>query len=288
MPDVVAVGRDLVADAIETILLVREEARWSVDSTATYVEAELGIERAQFDQGMLAMARRAAACEGRYPFDVSTLAVRRHGWWSSSPYTAMLLMTPGSPMRQALGSISSTEEEVLFERITAFAMGGLWGPQSQAVRFGWPSDEGRPQEFSLAVAWLGRRMGIEVGTGYKPPRRKDGGVDVVAWRPFGDKKPGFPILLVQCTLQAAIEVKARDIEVRTWSTWLQMEVDPVGALAVPGTVRAGELWDSISTRVMLFDRCRLAALCGDRGEIQGCSEWTLDSVVRLREVWSIG
>ena len=115
-------------------------------------------------------------------------------------------------------------------------------------------------EFSLAIGWLVEHIGIPVGSAYRQPRRKDGGVDIVAWRPFEDGRPGVPILLVQATVQSDVISKARDVDLRMWSGWLGTDIDPLVVLAIPGSVSKGEAWNEISRHCLLLDRTRLVDL----------------------------
>ena len=93
-------------------------------------------------------------------------------------------------------------------------------------------------------------------------RRKDGGVDIVAWRPFPDGRSGFPVVLVQCTLQQEILSKAADVDVRNWAGWLTLDTDPMIALAVPGTIPSDETWNEIAARSLILERVRLVGLIG--------------------------
>jgi hypothetical protein len=174
--------------------------------------------------------------------------------------------------------------EILFERITEFALSQIWGDGGCALRFGWPSDVGRPQEFPLAIAWLAEKLGLEPGSGYRPPSRKDGGVDVVAWRPFPDQRTGFPLILAQCTLQAELVSKASDVDVRVWASWLKMDVDPVTALVFPQTLPTGVLWDQLSLRSMVIDRIRLTGLLGVDQVVEGMREWVDLTVGELQQL----
>ena len=100
-------------------------------------------------------------------------------------------------------------------------------------------------------------MGINVGRAYRPPRRKDGGVDVVAWRSFKDRRRGFPIYLVQCTLQKDFVAKSRDIDLRLWAGWLELDRDPITILAIPKAVAPGESWNEVTANAIIFDRLRM-------------------------------
>lgn len=202
---------------------------------------------------------------------------------SLSPWSAMLLMSAESPARPAL-DISVAAEHL--ERITAVALSEMYGPSTQAIRFGWPSEIGRPAEFPAAIHWLAGKMNVPAGGSYRPPHRKDGGVDVVAWRAFPDGRSGFPVLLVQCTLERNYAHKASDIDLRVWSGWLCLDADPATALAIPEVVPAGEEWNSLASRTVVLDRLRLASLAFPHTDGQGLApvmEWLTSALHTLRE-----
>jgi hypothetical protein len=213
------------------------------------------------------MERREAQLGDAYPFTVSEDFLKAAKNPHQFPYTTFLTMTATAPTRRLL-VLSPTEFEsaaVLFERITEEAMRKLLGDGSQALRFGHPSELGRPPNFSQAIGWLAQKMGIDIGGSFKSPDRKDGGVDVVAWRPFPDKRSGMTTFLVQCTLQEKFSQKANDIILETWAGWLKFHTPPQKVLAVPGTVPVGEAWDDIASRSLLLDRIRLTGLLGGPG-----------------------
>jgi hypothetical protein len=208
-----------------------------------------------------AMSRRERLCGSGYPYSVKTVGVRRTST-DMTAYDALLLMSrEDGPFHDTPAGLH--EATVVLERLTQAAMVGLLGPATRSVRFAWPSDEGRPPLFPDAIRWLGGRMGISLGQSYRPPRRKDGGVDVVAWRPFDDGRRGFPVVLVQCTLERDYVHKSRDIDLRTWSGWLAFDADPLTALALPFTVSSDETWNEMAANVIVLDRVRLTRLLSE-------------------------
>ncbi|HWU31710.1 MAG TPA: hypothetical protein VN108_02485, partial [Marmoricola sp.] len=163
--------------------------------------------------------------------------------------------------RQTVRAAETAEMAELLEDLAECALANFWGEGGRALRFGHPSKHGRPKEFDQAIPWLASIMGLEVGSGYRPPRRKDGGVDVVAWRQFADRRPGFPMALAQCTIQAETFSKTTDIDLRLWASWLAMDVDPLSLLVIPGTVKAaGPEWRQLSSVVTVIDRIRMVEL----------------------------
>lgn len=217
---------------------------------------EIGYAKADVDLGLTTMSRRAGLLGSAYPFRVASGGVACTDDTVKSPWVTLLLMSSDSPLRRGM-NIPVVAAHL--ERITATALESLFGPGTSAIRFG-AGDEGRPAALSDAVQWLARLMNVPVGSAYRPPYGKDGGVDVVAWRPFPDRRSGFPVLLAQCTLERDYAHKAADVDVRVWSGYLRLDVEPLTALAVPEVVPSGEEWNSLAARTVVLDRIRLTTL----------------------------
>jgi hypothetical protein len=129
-------------------------------------------------------------------------------------------------------------------------------------------------------------MGTRLGRAYRPPRRKDGGVDVVGWRQFPDRKPGFPIILVQCTLERDFVHKSRDIDRRIWAGWLAFDVDPLTALAIPHIVAREEDWREMAANVIVLDRIRLTSLLRDDASPPLVPErWLSEQMAGIRQAF---
>lgn len=275
-------GREQIADWVETTLLARGTRQVGDDELVALAESELGAHAHQVSFAQRVMGHRAATLGDRYPFIVSPLAVRAHAGAMAAPYAALLLLSSGSVARQLVSESSTKEMEILFERISEAGLARLWGKGGRAIRFGWPSEVGRPPEFPRAIEWLANELGVPVGAGYRPPIRRDGGVDVVAWRPFPDGRAGFPVVLAQCTLQAELVTKASDVEPRVWASWLRMDVDPVTALVVPQTIGDDRLWGQLAVRGMVIERIRLSGLIEPGTEIVDMVSWVEGTLGAIR------
>lgn len=277
-------GRDLIADWIETALLVRGARPIGLDALHTFFERYQGLEPQRVNVGIREMDRRSRLLGSRYPFKIhGEYALQATAAASTSSYSTMALLAAGSPVREFLSASPDETMAVIFENATAEALANLWGDQGRALRFGWPSDVGRPPEFDLAIRWLAEKIGVEVGRGYRQPRRKDGGVDVVAWRPFPDGRSGFPVLLVQCTIQENLLAKGMDVDTRLWSSWLAMDVDPVTALATPAAVPPGTIWNELALKYMVMDRVRLVSLAEPSLTDELAHDWVVQTIEDLRE-----
>ena len=196
-----------IADWIERSAIAQGTGALS-QPTLRDLGADLGYGEADVALGMTTVSRRASLLGDAYPFRAG-MGVAARDMAEAYPWTALLLMSADSPVRPTLDLGVAAAN---LERITTSAVAGLYGPETRAVRFAWPSDEGRPQEFRAAIRWLATQMGVQPGDAYRSPYAKDGGVDVVAWRPFPDRRSGFPVMLVQCTIERSYAHKARDID----------------------------------------------------------------------------
>jgi hypothetical protein len=281
-PDAADRTAEGLADLIEVGVLARGVTGLSAAEARELLAEVAGAANESADMALNVMQRRERLLGGRYPFRVSAVGVRLARNTHDLPYTSLLLMSSrASPFRTAAGGLA--DAATILESLTCAAVRGLLGGPARAVRFGWPSEHGRPREFPDAVRWLASQMGLRVGSSYRSPRRQDGGVDVVGWRPFGDGQPGFPILLVQCTLERDFVHKSGDVDLRVWSGWLAFDTDPLTALAIPYTVSSAEDWKEMATRVIVLDRLRLASLiAADAPELSRSAPWTADQFEQMR------
>jgi hypothetical protein len=281
-PDAADRTAEGLADLVEVGMLSRGVSGLSAPEARELLAQAAGTRTESADMALNVMQRREGLLGGRYPFNISAVGVRLRKNAHDVPYTSLLLLSSRtSPFRMATGGLA--EAATILESLTCAAVRGLLGGPAQAVRFGWPSEHGRPREFPDAIRWLAAQMGVSVGSSYRSPRRQDGGVDVVGWRPFGDGQPGFPILLVQCTLERDFVHKSGDIDLRLWSGWLAFDIDPMAALAIPLTVASAEDWKEMATRVIVLDRLRLASLiAAEAPELSRSAPWTVDQLEQLR------
>lgn len=291
MTDLEVSSSEAIADWIETSLLVSPSGHFGRDKLDALATAEIGATPMKVAMAIGVMNKRAEILGDSYPFLVSDIAVLRQTAQHASTYAALLHLTPYSVARQTVRASETAAMGEILEEISEAALANFWGPGGDALSFGYPSKHGRPEAFDQAVVWLAGKMGLEAGRGYRPPRRKDGGVDVVAWRQFADRRAGFPVALAQCTIQAATFTKTTDVDLRLWSSWLAMDIDPLSMLVIPGTVRsAGPDWQQLATVVMVIDRIRLMDLLaretGDESNIGWAIETThsLGSVLKAAEI----
>lgn len=255
-----------IADWIEMEALSRGSALGG--DAIREIASSLGLGEVDVALATAVIHGRSSVLGKFYPFRVGGGGIAARDDAPLSYWAALLCLSSISQVRSQRIAAAS----VLFEKVVGEAMESFFGPRTRAVRFGWPSDVGRPQAFPDAVRWLAGLMSAPVGSAYRPPSVKDGGVDVVAWRPFGDSRSGFPVALVQCTLERDFRHKAADIDLRVWSGWLALDSDPISVLAVPEVVPSSQDWDSLATRVVVLDRLRLVLMLCDRTQGLACAD----------------
>ena len=271
---------ELVADSLELELLTGSSNARPMSWVRGNSVAALDASPTDLDLAVSTISRRARLLGERYPIAVTNAGLKRRAGSESTTYEAMLLVTTGNP------SVTFPREHVaegaeLFEHIVTEAARSLLGAGSQAIRFGYPGEPGRPPEFPQAIPWLVKQMKLKGGTAYRDPARRDGGVDVVAWRPFPDGRPGYPIHLIQVTLEKNFSHKASDINARLWSLLLGLDVDATSVLAIPRTLSEDKRWAEVATRAILLERVRIAGLLPAFLPIFSAQRWAdlLDSLV---------
>lgn len=168
------------------------------------------------------------------------------------------------------GSVSLPDAPVaarLFELLVRSATASLFGPNAGSVRFGHPPEPDRPVAFQDAVTWLARKLRTTAlplrGAAL---RRTDGGIDVVAWRDFGDGRSCAPVAAVQATVEGDLRGKSLEIAANELDRWIAI-AKPVPVLASPFDGSSDpDLFDELSSRVLVLDRWRLVSTLGDTAE----------------------
>ena len=253
---------DDLADCLESYVLSSSSSALGVGTLQRFAEDRLNVGDAAFTFALTRLKYRSQILSDLYPLSFDAASVVRAAGWERFPYTLFLLLSNTSLATVTDQARNSGHPERWFEEIVSETLCSWLGPESIGLRFGWPSDNGRPAEFPDAIRWLSLKMNIELGSSYRPPIRKDGGVDVVVWRPFGDNRTGFPIVLVQCTLQKDLLAKSRDIDLVNWSGWLALDRQPWAVLATPRIVPDGtDRWNQLSRQSLVFERIRLTRHC---------------------------
>jgi len=265
-----------------------EEAESDLDLTMLGTEGE--AERDQrLDLLKQEVERRARAGEKIYPFRIEEERAVKVDVCGEAVYMLLLVLSsPSAPYRAAR---EAHKAEPAFDRIALAAMKKYLGREADGVRFARSSSEKdgegtRPKLFSEAVEWL--RDHLEARSGLVEPDDEDGetphwewegenpapvlntykdaGVDLVVWSDFGDDRAGFPVLLVQCTVQLTWENKLEEIPLKLWERWINFSmVPPQTALVIPFSEDPqSDHWEDRCLRAgVVIDRVRLLVLLNE-------------------------
>lgn len=212
------------------------------------------------------LSKRSGQLKDSYPFQIEDEYIVTRKDVTNSAYMKFLFLSSGVVTRIDGVSWSVDRSSRAFEDVAEKALRNFFGDNTNTLNFGFPSRQGRPAEFSEAIKWLSEKAKVRLGSAYRPPRRKDGGVDIFVWKSFSDLRPGIPIMLAQCTISDDFINKIGDVDIRLWSTWLSTDIEPLVALCIPGVVTKEEVWNEITTRGVLLDRLRLVEVCADSVE----------------------
>jgi hypothetical protein len=135
----------------------------------------------------------------------------------------------------------------LFEEVSAVAVKHYIG--GECVICGFPTP--------LKVADLAARTGERFIREF-PSHRKDRNLDLMAWRPFGDARPGQLIVLVQCAAGRNWKHKTKELAVEAWKKLIQFHVAPVRGFTMPYIISDVSEFEEHSTDAgLILDRIRI-------------------------------
>lgn len=216
------------------------------------------------DDIWLEVQRRSRYAQSSYPLNAQVERVFRIGTWEANlPYSSMLAISCVSHYRDDHPDLKPGGEfAVLFEEITELAMASYL--QGRALRFGHPRRYPVPQAYDAALGFVCREIHEEMSTTPSfSEDPKDEHVDIVAWIPMGDDRPGKAVYLTQCSTGRRWDKKAPELDVEVWRHFVRWPRAPGKALAIPfvcpppsGTA---DQWFRASSQCgVLVDRLRIA------------------------------
>ena len=263
MIDLSSENSSTVADWIETLAASQSGKPLSMQKVQEISESFANVGQNVIPFAFRLLEKRQQVLKDLYPFTIDETFIVTKKTVRDSFYLQMLFLTPKAGLFTSGATWNLEKASQLFEDLTEKALSNFFGSKTHTANFGFPSRSGRPAEFSAAVEWLSKKTNIRLGNAFRPPRKKDGGVDLFVWKSFSDNQPGIPVMLVQCTIKEDFINKIGDIDLRLWANWLSSDIEPLVALAVPGVVTKEEVWSEITTRGILLDRMRLTELAAE-------------------------
>ncbi|MFA5935605.1 MAG: hypothetical protein WC787_02005 [Patescibacteria group bacterium] len=251
-----------MADWLEIVMFLTKLQQTSRAQLIDRMIAENGSTSQELEvpMGLLfqEIGRRRRIAGRAYPLEVDNTLIKIDPDSNSEFYKFLLLISlEKSPLRKGK---RYKEIDEIFDKVVCAAAINYLGEGAKAIRFGSPPSDGRPTDFRKAVEWLSEKTGVPLGSGSFSPKNKDGGVDVVAWKPFADHKTGFILTLIQCTVQLNWFPKGKDIVDHVWLAKLDTGRPIITSLAIPFVIHKNyEKWDDLRRTVnVIFDRLRLA------------------------------
>ena len=263
MIDLSSENSSTVADWIEALAASQSGKPLSMQKVQEISESFANVGQNVIPFAFRLLEKRQQVLKDLYPFTIDETFIVTKKTVRDSFYLQMLFLTPKAGLFTSGATWNLEKASQLFEDLTEKALSNFLGSKTHTANFGFPSRSGRPAEFSAAVEWLSKKTNIRLGNAFRPPRKKDGGVDLFVWKSFSDNQPGIPVMLVQCTIKEDFINKIGDIDLRLWANWLSSDIEPLVALAVPGVVTKEEVWSEITTRGILLDRMRLTELAAE-------------------------
>lgn len=254
-----------LADWIEVMMLLSQKPQISRAQLIEALAANIGSTRQDVETSVnllfAEIGRRRRIVDRGYPLIIDDNLIRHDRESNLEFYKFLLLISLDGPMRR--GRRYKDVDEI-FDKVVCAAIKSYLGNGSEAVRFGWPVSDDRPKKFKHALEWLSNKIGMPVGSGIPAPSTKDGGVDVVAWKPFADHRTAFIIAFAQCTVQSNWYPKGKDVIERIWLSRIDTGGSALTSLAVPFVIPKNfDKWDDLRRTVsIVFDRLRLAQMLG--------------------------
>lgn len=254
------------------------------DEDLTTVERIEGIIDAVFTE---AETRVIGCGTDRYPFSLHRKVLVNQDSTSSSVYTFLILLSafgedaaPGMNGAKAFEDVCAHATKVYF---------GCEDEPAQSFVFGFPRRIGA-KDFPGALGELCRthlREGVPHAEMPRAASMKDAGLDIVAWKPFPDRRTSKLIAFGQCATGKNWWEKRYELQPLDWcSTWFwkQPQVRPTKMFFVPHTISDDD-WAILGHQAgIIFDRIRIAHLAeqglpqATRVEIQKWSKSVLSQL----------
>jgi hypothetical protein len=279
-----------LADWAELWCAINPDGRAS-RSELQQVLVESQLDDLAIDNTWLELTRRETLLRGDYPYLVARTALLRTPWRRPHlTYCALLLIASG--MTYDIARLATCNEEArLFEHIATRALTQY--VSGTARRVGFPREDEVPAGFEEMLRFLRDELNEEGPLGNvmsQYPEAKDGGVDVVAWRPFRDRLSGQVIILGQCAIGKNWAEKLTEFSMERWRRYLGSVVPPVRAFLTPYAGTGSRQWGGVNLDGGMFlDRIRICEMVGVlpsgplRRRIVGWCRGRVDTVTRAIE-----
>lgn len=209
------------------------------------------------------LEHRHEACAGKYPFSICDDGRTVRMSSSTDPrtqtiYMYMLLATRLNMKDDRIhGDLDGTR---LFEELAADSAGCYLGSRAKSLIFGTAA---QGVGFVEKVNDLCRHLGEGGGFNDRSSggaTQKDGKLDVVAWTPFSDERPGKLVLFGQCKTGTHYRNDLTHLQPRSFcDKWFRFPptLTPTRAFFVTEALPSSRWRETAIDAGLLFDRCRI-------------------------------
>ncbi len=206
--------------------------------------------------------RRSRVLGNWYPFTVEQTRLFRPGGWQAHPVYTMLVLVSLAPQFSDTRIRNYNEISKLFEHVVALAVERYIAGKS--LRIGHHRQLPVPKSFANLLRFLSGQLGENLRRA-KPlnPNTKDCRADVIAWKPFADRRGGQLVVLTQCASGTNWAGKLTELNVQLWERYIEFVVTPVRAFAIPFVETNDQRWLEFGTLGgIAFDRLRIVEMLG--------------------------
>ncbi len=243
LPDTVDVSR--IADWIELYILTQNKSI-SKSSITTILEEQLDeVEETKIDSSLQELKRRLSLYGDIAPFEIKNNSIKPNFDWEKYPEYAFCLYF------STYGSHNELAGAILFERLTKCCF--EYFLNCQTFHFGFPTGN----TFKSNLDNLAN-MCKEKRCDDPQPFDKDRGIDIVAWKSFGDSRNSSFYILVQCATggnwigKSSLPFKS---SWRRFISWNDITVLP--AISITQIVDVDKWTNAVDNLGFIVDRARL-------------------------------
>ncbi|MDD1752521.1 MAG: hypothetical protein LUQ38_05460 [Methanotrichaceae archaeon] len=198
-----------------------------------------------------------------HPVKAFTGRIESSKIWTQAPvYSFQLLVAshsffPRTRINRTRWNITAK----IFERLATLALQIYLG--GTAVNVGSPRKDRVPRGFKDCLDYICQQSKELRGrvASYNN-MAKDENVDVIAWHPFPDNRPGQVIILAHCAAGVNWKDKASEVSLELWRDYIDWATRPLVAFAFPFVCIRDLEWRYLSrqTRGFLMDRLRISSI----------------------------
>jgi len=260
---------NVLCDWIETSVMLHDEELSMANVIDTLLEEER-YEDSNFaseivEDAWCEVTRRASLCDGSCGLEIDGNWIRRIGKWETKAEHIFCLLLSLAPQYdwwyKQFGSDYAVQGE-LFELLTESSL-RTFAPDWHVYLTGWSrTNTAGYHDLLKSIAGIihGDITDLESRTtGYE----NDMGLDMLYYRPFPDKRAGFPYFMIQCASGKNWGNKVNEPDLAVWSDTVRPPTPPMRGFAVPFCY-SDKLFRNTCVRVtgLLLDRCRLLGAGG--------------------------